>query len=101
MNAILNRARGCLFGQLAGDSLGSLVEFKKPEGIRFRYPNGVRVLENAGHLEYFGGAAHRRFQEGEAFAPSFFTDSFSTVKNKRPATRTGETAQNGFPGSLL
>ena len=31
---LLSRAQGCLLGQLAGDSLGSLVEFKTPESIR-------------------------------------------------------------------
>jgi len=31
---IILRAQGCLMGQLAGDSLGSLVEFKTPEEIR-------------------------------------------------------------------
>jgi ADP-ribosylglycohydrolase len=28
--ATLSRAQGCLLGQLAGDALGSLVEFKFP-----------------------------------------------------------------------
>jgi len=31
---ILSRAQGCLLGQLAGDSLGSLVEFRAPDDIR-------------------------------------------------------------------
>jgi len=31
----LLRAQGCLLGQLAGDSLGSLVEFQSSEQIRF------------------------------------------------------------------
>jgi ADP-ribosylglycohydrolase len=31
-------------GQLIGDSLGSLVEFKSPEVIREKYPDGVREL---------------------------------------------------------
>ncbi len=29
----VNRAQGCLLGQLAGDALGSLVEFQSPEEI--------------------------------------------------------------------
>ena len=41
---ILFRAQGCLLGQLAGDSLGSLVEFQSPEEIQFKYPAGVRDL---------------------------------------------------------
>jgi ADP-ribosylglycohydrolase len=42
------RAQGCLMGQLAGDSLGSLVEFKTPEEIRRLYPEGVRDLADGG-----------------------------------------------------
>lgn len=30
---VLSRAQGCLLGQLAGDALGSLVEFQTPEQI--------------------------------------------------------------------
>ena len=33
-SAVLSRAQGCLLGQLIGDSLGSLVEFQRPERIR-------------------------------------------------------------------
>jgi len=44
----LSRAQGCLLGQLAGDALGSLVEFQSPEQIRRKYPKGVRELANGG-----------------------------------------------------
>jgi ADP-ribosyl-[dinitrogen reductase] hydrolase len=44
----LSRARGCLLGQFAGDSLGSLVEFLGPGEIRRRYPAGVRDLAGGG-----------------------------------------------------
>lgn len=44
----LSRAQGCLLGQLAGDSLGSLVEFQSPQEIRRRYPHGVRQLDDGG-----------------------------------------------------
>lgn len=44
----LSRAQGCLLGQLAGDSLGSLVEFMSPADIRLRYPSGIRELEDGG-----------------------------------------------------
>ncbi|MDK9700599.1 MAG: ADP-ribosylglycohydrolase family protein [bacterium] len=37
---ILARAQGCLLGQLAGDALGSLVEFHTPEQIAGKYPEG-------------------------------------------------------------
>ena len=45
---IISRAQGCLLGQLAGDALGSLVEFQSLEEIRRSYPNGVRELTDGG-----------------------------------------------------
>jgi ADP-ribosylglycohydrolase len=44
----LSRAQGCLLGQLAGDALGSLVEFQSPDEIRQSYSNGVRELADGG-----------------------------------------------------
>lgn len=44
----VSRARGCLLGQLAGDSLGSLVEFRDAGEIRGQYPSGVRQLAGGG-----------------------------------------------------
>lgn len=46
--AALDRAEGCLLGQLSGDALGSLVEFCTPEQIRARYPDGVRLMADGG-----------------------------------------------------
>lgn len=46
--SVLARARGCLFGQVAGDSLGGLVEFSTPDRIRQLYPEGVRELRDGG-----------------------------------------------------
>ena len=43
-----SRAQGCLLGQVAGDALGSLVEFWEPEEIREAYPGGVRELADGG-----------------------------------------------------
>jgi ADP-ribosyl-[dinitrogen reductase] hydrolase len=42
------RAQGCLLGQLAGDALGSQVEFSSPEKIARGFPNGVRELRDGG-----------------------------------------------------
>ena len=39
-----DRALGCLLGLVAGDSLGSQVEFKDAAAIAAAYPNGVRHL---------------------------------------------------------
>jgi len=52
---ILSRAQGCLLGQLAGDALGSLVEFQTPEQIRQEYPNGVRELVDGGTWNTIAG----------------------------------------------
>lgn len=45
------RAQGVLFGQLIGDSLGSLVEFRTAETIAREYPNGVRELADGGPFQ--------------------------------------------------
>ncbi|MEJ2727377.1 MAG: inositol monophosphatase family protein [Deltaproteobacteria bacterium] len=44
----LSRAQGCLLGQMAGDALGSLVEFRSPEQIRAEYPEGIHDLIDGG-----------------------------------------------------
>ena len=45
--ADIRRAWGCLLGQIAGDSLGSQVEFKKEDEVRTLYPAGVDELEGS------------------------------------------------------
>jgi ADP-ribosyl-[dinitrogen reductase] hydrolase len=52
---IIYRAQGCLLGQLAGDALGSLVEFRGPEYIRRHYPDGVRKLADGGTWNTIAG----------------------------------------------
>lgn len=54
-NSVLKRAQGCLLGQLAGDSLGSLVEFKTKQEILRQYPNGVRQLADGGTWNTIAG----------------------------------------------
>ena len=46
--ARVDRAIGCLLGQVIGDSLGSLVEFTGREEIRARYREGVHELADGG-----------------------------------------------------
>jgi ADP-ribosylglycohydrolase/fructose-1,6-bisphosphatase/inositol monophosphatase family enzyme len=46
--SLLNRAQGCLLGQIAGDSLGSLVEFQSASEIARRYPTGPSRLADGG-----------------------------------------------------
>lgn len=56
--ALLARAQGVLLGQLAGDSLGSLVEFKDPQRIRTLYPEGgPRDLADGGVWNTLAGQA--------------------------------------------
>ena len=45
--AMIRRAWGCFLGQLAGDSLGSQVEYKAPERIASMYPYGMASLEGS------------------------------------------------------
>ncbi len=54
-DGIVDRAQGCLLGQLAGDALGSLVEFETPETIRRMYPGGVRELADGGTWDTLAG----------------------------------------------
>lgn len=51
----LDRARGCLIGQIAGDSLGSLVEFQSAEDIRDLHPEGIRDLRDGGTFDTQAG----------------------------------------------
>jgi ADP-ribosylglycohydrolase len=44
----VKRAQGCLLGQLSGDALGSLVEFRTADEIRREYTCGVRELADGG-----------------------------------------------------
>ena len=53
--AVLSRAQGCVLGQLAGDALGSLVEFKDAETIRTLYPEGIRALADGGVWDTIAG----------------------------------------------
>ena len=54
-DGVLLRARGALFGQCAGDSLGSLVEFRSPASIRSEYPMGVSALADGGTFDTIAG----------------------------------------------
>lgn len=54
-NDIRNRALGAWYGQLIGDSLGSLVEFRSQESITADYPDGVRELADGGPFNLAAG----------------------------------------------
>lgn len=51
-----NRAQGCFLGQVAGDSLGGLVEFRGgPDKIKALYPAGVREMRDGGSWNLMAG----------------------------------------------
>jgi ADP-ribosyl-[dinitrogen reductase] hydrolase len=52
---MISRAQGCLLGQLSGDALGSLVEFRATQDIQREYPNGVRELADGGTWNTIAG----------------------------------------------
>ena len=54
---MLDRAKGCLFGQVIGDNLGALVEFQDEEQIARCYPDGVRDLQDGGTWDILAGQA--------------------------------------------
>lgn len=51
----LRRAQGCLAGQLAGDALGSLVEFQEASSIARAHPDGVRAMADGGTFNTIAG----------------------------------------------
>jgi fructose-1,6-bisphosphatase/inositol monophosphatase family enzyme len=51
----LDRAQGCILGQLAGDNLGALVEFQTPQSVAKIYPGGVRRMEEGGYWDILAG----------------------------------------------
>ena len=51
----VERAQGCLLGQVIGDSLGSLVEFKSAAEIARLHPGGVRNLADGGVYHTIAG----------------------------------------------
>ncbi|MGD9510889.1 MAG: inositol monophosphatase family protein [Geminicoccaceae bacterium] len=53
--AMLSRAQGCLLGQIAGDALGSAVEFRTAADIRRSHPRGVTTLEDGGTWDLIAG----------------------------------------------
>jgi ADP-ribosylglycohydrolase/fructose-1,6-bisphosphatase/inositol monophosphatase family enzyme len=52
---LLSRAQGCLLGQVAGDSLGSLVEFASAAEVARLYPDGPRLLADGGRWQTLAG----------------------------------------------
>jgi ADP-ribosyl-[dinitrogen reductase] hydrolase len=53
--SLLARAQGCLLGQVAGDSLGALVEFQSAAEVAALYVDGPRRLEDGGRWHTLAG----------------------------------------------
>lgn len=108
---VLSRAQGSLLGQLAGDALGSAVEFCSAAEIKKSYPNRVTNLEDGGTWNLIAGqptddsemalalarmlVQHEKFDE-QAVAGAYVTwresepfDIGSTTQSAIAALRTG------------
>lgn len=117
---ILSRAQGCLLGQLAGDSLGGLVDFKSLSEIRRRYPDGVRELADGGTWDTIAGqptddsemalmlarmlVKHRRYDPNEARKAYLFwlnSDPFDSGHTVRSALRGSPRPESQANGALM
>ena len=82
---VRSRAQGCLLGQLAGDSLGSLVEFKDASTIRTLYPNGVRELADGGVWDTLAGQPTDDSEMALALARSLIRNGEFSLNDIRAA----------------
>lgn len=53
--SLLDRAQGCLLGQIAGDNLGAQVEFQSAAEIARRHPDGLWKLADGGGWDILAG----------------------------------------------
>lgn len=53
--ALLNRVRGTWLGQIAGDALGTTLEFMSAERIAAKYPGGLRSIVGGGPFKVLPG----------------------------------------------
>ncbi|HEY5635368.1 MAG TPA: inositol monophosphatase family protein [Burkholderiales bacterium] len=103
----LSRAHGVLLGQLVGDSLGSLVEFRDAASIRRQYPDGVRNLADGGSWDTIAGqptddsemalALARAIVARGGFAPDAARDAYQEWFRSAPFD-IGGTTRAGLSG---
>ena len=72
----VDRAKGCLFGQVVGDNLGALVEFKHEDQIAQQYRDGPRDLVDGGIWNILSGQATDDSELALALARSLLTRGF-------------------------
>ena len=107
---VVSRAQGCLLGQIAGDSLGSLVEFKDASTIRSMYPDGVRELADGGEWGTLAGqptddsemalALARSLVRNGAFSIDDVHASYVRWKKSRPFDM-GNATRRGLEGDPI
>jgi len=102
----LTRAQGVLLGQLAGDALGSMVEFKSVQQIRELHPSGLRQI---GPSPVFGTLAGQPTDDSEmalaldrtlvqhGFDVEQIARSYATWMDSPPFDSGGTTRQALFP----
>lgn len=106
---LLSRAQGCLLGQVAGDSLGSLVEFQTAAEIAARHGDGPRELADGGTWSTLAGqptddsemalALARSILEGGAYDPQRALAAYRTWLDSRPFD-VGHTTRGALTGQL-
>ena len=90
----LRWAQGTLLGLLAGDALGSQVEFQSPEAIRAHHPEGLRALLPGGTWNLLAGqptddgemalALARALVEGQGFDRDLVARAYIDWKGSNP-----------------
>ena len=105
--AVLAQAQGCLLGQVIGDSLGSLVEFKDAAEIARLFPQGVRALADGGVFHTIAGqptddsemalALARCLVANQGFLPDKILDAYREWLTSRPLD-IGATTERGLLG---
>jgi ADP-ribosyl-[dinitrogen reductase] hydrolase len=103
----VSRAQGCLLGQVIGDSLGSLVEFKAAAEIARLFPQGVRSLADGGVYHTIAGqptddsemalALARSIVVCRAFDAERVLDAYRDWMTTRPLD-IGQTTERGLLG---
>ena len=105
--ANLPHAQGALLGQVIGDSLGSLVEFKPAAEIAQLFPQGVRNLADGGVYHTIAGqptddsemalALARSIVANRNFVPEKVLDAYREWLTTRPVD-IGTTTERGLLG---
>jgi ADP-ribosylglycohydrolase/fructose-1,6-bisphosphatase/inositol monophosphatase family enzyme len=103
----LERGQGCLLGQVIGDSLGSLVEFKSAAEIASAWPRGLRELGDGGVYHTIAGqptddsemalALARSLVAQRGAVPERILDAYREWMTTRPLD-IGATTERGLLG---